>query len=213
MHLNNDMIEFWKVIKKTTNSNISLATNIDVSVGDTEIAEMWINICYDFSIQNNLSFNSTKSFCMVFKPRLYNVLCRTFYVNTEILDYAANIKYLGFTFSFDKKDDNDMLRQIRVFYTKANRLLRLFHCCSTDVKLALFRSYCACFYCHFLLIHYMKSTHSKLRVAFNNVHRRILKLPLRSSASTMHAVNHILCCVCFVIIWYVCVTTGFFFFP
>ena len=93
-----------------------------------------INICYDFSIQNNLSFNSTKSFCMVFKPRLYNLLCPTFYMNTEILDYAANIKYLGFTFSSDKKDDNDMLRQMRVFYTKANRLLRLFHCCSTDVK-------------------------------------------------------------------------------
>ena len=30
-----------------------------------------INICYDFSIQNNLSFNATKSLCMVFKPRLY----------------------------------------------------------------------------------------------------------------------------------------------
>ena len=29
----------------------------------------------------------------------------------------------------------------------------------------------------FLWTHYKKSTHSKLRVAFNNVHRRILKLP------------------------------------
>ena len=84
-----------------------------------------------------------------------------------------------------------MLRQMRVLYTKANRLLRLFHCCSTDVKLALFRSYCACFYCLFLWTHYKKSTHSKLRVAFNNVHRRILKLPPRSSASTMYAVNYI----------------------
>ena len=27
-----------------------------------------INICYDFSLQNNLTFNSSKSFCMVFKP-------------------------------------------------------------------------------------------------------------------------------------------------
>ena len=84
-----------------------------------------------------------------------------------------------------------MLRQMRVFYTKANRLLRLFHCCSTDVKLALFRSYYACFYCPFLWTHYKKSTHSKLRVAFNNVHRHMLKLPPRSSASTMYAVNHI----------------------
>ena len=110
-----------------------------------------INICYDFSIQNNLSLNSTKSFCMVFKPRLYNLLCPTVYMNTKILNYTDNIKYLGFTFSSDKKDDNDMLREMRVFYTKANRLLRLFYCCSTDVKLALFRSYCACFYSLFFM--------------------------------------------------------------
>ena len=84
-----------------------------------------------------------------------------------------------------------MLRQMRILYTKSNRLLRLFHCCSTDVKLALFRSYCTCFYCPFLWTHYKKSTHSKLRVAFNNIYRRILKLPPRSSASTMYAVNYI----------------------
>ena len=51
---------------------------------------------------------------MVFKLRLYNLLCPTFYMNTEILDYTDNIKYLGFTFSSDKKDDHDMLRQMRV---------------------------------------------------------------------------------------------------
>ena len=78
-----------------------------------------------------------------------------------------------------------------ILYTKSNRLLRLFHCCSTDVKLTLSRSYCTCFYCPFLWTHYKKFTHSKLRVAYNNVYRRILKLPPRSSASTMYAVNHI----------------------
>ena len=79
-----------------------------------------INICYDFSVQNNLS---SKSFCMVFKPRLYKLSCPTFYMNTERLDYTDIIKYLGFTFSSDKKDDNDMLRQMIILYTKSNKLL------------------------------------------------------------------------------------------
>ena len=35
------MTEFWKDVKKNTNSNVSLATNVDGSVEDTEIAEMW----------------------------------------------------------------------------------------------------------------------------------------------------------------------------
>ena len=36
-----DMTEFWKDVKKNTNSNVTLATNVDGSVGDTELAEMW----------------------------------------------------------------------------------------------------------------------------------------------------------------------------
>ena len=39
--MNNDMTEFWKDVKKNTNSNVYLATNVDGSVGDTELAEMW----------------------------------------------------------------------------------------------------------------------------------------------------------------------------
>ena len=114
----------------------------------------------------------------------------------ESCNFSKNVliaweSYLGFTFSSDQKDDNDILRQLRMLYTKSNRLLRLFHHCSVDVKLALFRSYCACFYCPFLWTHYKKSNYSKLRVAFNNVYRRILKLPSRSSASTMYVVNNI----------------------
>ena len=77
-----------------------------------------INICHDFSIKNNLSFNSTMSFCMVFKPRLYNLLCPTFYMSTEMFDYTDSIK--DFTFSSDMKDDKDVLPQMRDFYTKAN---------------------------------------------------------------------------------------------
>ena len=76
------------------------------------------------------------------------------------------LNIIGFTSSSDQKDDKDLLRQLRLLYTKSNRLLRLFYHCSTDVKIALFRSYCTCFYCPFLLTHYKKSTHSKLRVAF-----------------------------------------------
>ena len=44
---------------------------------------------------------------------------------------------------------------------------------------------------NFLYYIVTKSTHSKLRVAFNNVYRRTLKLPHSAGASTMYAVNGI----------------------
>ena len=71
--------------------------------------------------------------------------CPILYMDNPELKDANSFKYFGFTFSFDQNNDKDMLRQLRNLHTKSNRLLRLFHCCSnssTDVKIALFRSYC-----------------------------------------------------------------------
>ena len=90
--------------------------------------------------------------------------CPRLFMDNQLLKYTDGIKYLGFAFSSDQKDDKDLLRQMRLLYTKSNRLLRLFYHCSIDVKIALFRSYCTCFYCPFLWTHYKKSTHSKLSV-------------------------------------------------
>ena len=50
--MNKDMNAFWKDVKKNTNSNVSLATNIYGSVGDTEIVEMWK--CHYKSLSNSV---------------------------------------------------------------------------------------------------------------------------------------------------------------
>ena len=58
-----------------------------------------------------------------------------------------------------------------------------------DVKRELFRSYCSSLYCCALWSDYRKTTYRKLTVDFNNIHRRLLGLPRRCSASAMYA-NH-----------------------
>ena len=50
--MNNDITEFWKDVKKNSNSNVSLATNVDGSVGNTEIVEMWK--CHYKSLLNSV---------------------------------------------------------------------------------------------------------------------------------------------------------------
>ena len=67
----------------------------------------------------------------------------------------------------------------------------MFHYCTVDVKLLLIKSYCVSFYCGYLWSDYKASTFSKLRVAFNNVYRRVLGLPPWSSASEMYATHNI----------------------
>ena len=93
---------------------------------------------------------------MVFKPNSCMLLCLLLSMDSHVLKYADNVKYLDSSFTSDQKDDIDILRQLRMLCTKSNRLLRLFHHYSADVKVALFRSYCICFYCPFLRTHYKK---------------------------------------------------------
>ena len=57
--MNKDMNGFWIDVKKNTNSNVSLATNIDGSVGDTEIAEMWK--CHYKSLLNSVKNDEFKN--------------------------------------------------------------------------------------------------------------------------------------------------------
>ena len=52
---------------------------------------------------------------MVFKPKSYKLSCPLLYMDSQVLKYADNVKYLGFTFSSDQKDDNDILRQLRSY--------------------------------------------------------------------------------------------------
>ena len=62
---------------------------------------------------------------MIFKSKSYKLSCSLLYMDSQVLKYADNVKYLGFTFSSDQKDDNDILRQLRMLYTKFNRLVSL----------------------------------------------------------------------------------------
>ena len=94
------------------------------------ILQELINICCLYSIEIDLNFNATKSYCMIFTPRNYKRLIPPLYLNKLSVLYTDSIKYLGYTFSSNNCDDNDMLKQMRMLYCRSNRLVRLFSKCS-----------------------------------------------------------------------------------
>ena len=148
-----------------------------------------LNASFNFSIRNDIMFNPIKSICVVIKSKSNKLYCPTVSLDCDILEYTAYTKYLGFTFSMNVQDDDDMLRQTRTLYIRSNKLLRTFYHFSIDDKMTLFRSFsfCTSFYGCYLWTAYKKSAFSKLRVVFNNAYRRVLSLPWRSSASAMYA--------------------------
>ena len=118
-----------------------------------------LNLCYEFSLPNDIIFNPMKSQCMVFKPNRFKLYCPAVYLNGNIIDYVEKTKYLGYMFTNDKQDDVEMLRQLRLLYMRSNKIIRMFYFCTTDVKLELFRSFCTSFYCCYLWTGDKKSTY------------------------------------------------------
>ena len=148
-----------------------------------------INICDRFCTENDLMFNTKKSMCMVVKPPKYKLRCPTLYIGCDELLYVDTVKYLGVYLTNEMNDNCDMKRQLRSLYARANTLMSKFSKCSIDVKLTLFRNYCSSTYCSHLWATFSKATFSKLKVAYNNVYRRLLGYTRRDSASMMLVTN------------------------
>ena len=66
-------------------------------------------------------------------------------------------------FTKDKQDDVEMLRPLRLLYKRSNKIIRMFHFCTIDVKLDFLMSFCTSFYCCYLWTGHEKSTFNKLR--------------------------------------------------
>ena len=150
-----------------------------------------IGLCYEYSVDIDLNFNATKSYCVAFTPKLYKLALPSLHINHLPISYTDSIKCLGYIFTSDNSDDAEMLRQMRLLYCRSNRLIRMFNKCSQNVLIELCRSFCTTFYCPYFWTQHKKATFSKLRVAYNNVYRKVFGLKRRSSATEMFVLNNI----------------------
>ena len=92
-------------------------------------------------------------------------------MNVNKLGNVKEANYLGVIICNDLKDGGDILRHLRNLYAS---IIRKFHHCSVGVKLRLFHAYCCTTYCCQLWVNFNKGSYLKAKVAYNNMHRRIL---------------------------------------
>ena len=71
-----------------------------------------------------------------------------------------------------------MTRACRLLYAQGNSLIRKFHMCTEKVKIRLFTTYCSQVYCaHLWQYQVTDKSYRKVKVAYNNVFRFLLRLP------------------------------------
>ena len=74
-----------------------------------------------------MNFNALKSCCFAFTPKLYKLTLLAMHINSLSISYTDSIKCLGYMFSSNNSDDNEMLRQMRLLYCRSNRLFGMFN--------------------------------------------------------------------------------------
>jgi hypothetical protein len=113
------------------------------------------------------------------------------YLNGDEIQHVESVKYLGVILHKSFDDTMDIQRQLRSLYACANTILHKFARCSFVVKSRLIETYALNFYCSYLWCNHTKQNIAKIRVAYNNIYRKILGVGMRDSASNMFVSNRI----------------------
>ena len=109
-----------------------------------------IQECEGFSTEYGLKFDESKTVLLYFKLENFKINpCTSIKMNGTLINVECSCKYLSHMTTRKLSDNEDIKRQIRSSYGKANMLLRTFSQCSYHVTLQLFSSYCGSLYsCH-----------------------------------------------------------------
>ena len=137
-----------------------------------------LEICKNFATEHYITYSITKTEAMFIRPRgMSEFTLPKLYLGQSEIKYVSSFKYLGHFMSADFTDDSDINRETRNLYIRGNTLIRKFHFLSLDVKLSLFKAYCYSMYTCSLWSTYRQSTINKLRVAYNDIFRKLIGVP------------------------------------
>ena len=145
-----------------------------------------LRVCSQYGSDCDIIYNAKKSNIMIIRSKEDSKLSfPVFFLSGTALKVCDEVKYLGHYLTNDLSDDRDIYRQRRMLYAQANMIVRKFSMCSASVKSTLFKAFCTPMYTAHLWRRYRKSSMQKLKVAYNDGMRLLLKVPRCNSASQM----------------------------
>ena len=145
-----------------------------------------LEICDQFADNNDITFSTEKSLAMLVHIGSHATFTPPpVFLSGSSLQYVDRFKYLGHIITADFKDDEDIMRELRNLNVRGNMLVRKFGFLSLDVKCDLFKTYCYPIYTCALWSRYNQASINRLKVAYNNIMRRLSHVPPWGSASFM----------------------------
>ena len=168
---------------------ISYADDMVLLAPNVDALQTMLNICGAEATTLDIEYNTNKSVCMLVKPRTmqrFQFRANSVLSGTQ-LEYVDSFPYLGHLITNNRCDNADISKQLRKLNAVGNQLIRKFNFCTMDVTVQLFKTYCYPIYCNSLWSKFTQVSISKLRVAYNDIFRRLIGVPRRTSASFVFA--------------------------
>ena len=167
-------------------NNYGYADDLALLAPSAKALDKLLAICDNYATDNDIIFSTEKSVCMLIhagsRPR-YDP--PRVWLSNAPLQYVESFKYLGHIISTNFKDDLDILRELKSLNVRGNIIVRKFGFLQTSVKCDLFKTYCYPMYTCGLWSNFNQATLKRLKVAYNNIMRRLMYVPPWQSASRM----------------------------
>ena len=146
-----------------------------------------INIVSDYGLEHNILFNKTKTVCMhiLGRGKKWQSDEPVIKIGQHRLSFVKEYKYLGYLVCSDLSDDSAIHHQVRSMYCRAHMLKNRFKMCTEYIKVLLFKLFCCNIYCAGMWCNYKQLSLSRMRIAYNNAFRILMKLPKNCSAIEM----------------------------
>ena len=103
-----------------------------------------LSICEDFSREYSIRFNPTKSVCMVFSKKKYDI--QNIKLNGNVLTWVNSVKYLGNHLDCDMSESTEIRMKKSDLTYRVNHLLASIGNCSNEIVSKVFNTKCSHFY-------------------------------------------------------------------
>ena len=152
--------------------------------------QLLINCCEEFAGHNFITYNIDKS---VILPIYYGSSIHNpvkLYIGNTLLNVVKAYKYLGHWISEDLSDDIDIYNNIKQLYKQSYMIANNFSHCSKATKIILFKSFVSNIYLSSIWLP-NRANMQKIKVAYNNAYRIVMKYKRRNSASLMFLYDNV----------------------
>ena len=172
-------------------SHLSYADDMVLIAPSAKALQILLSICEEYARQNDIVYNTDKSKCIIFWPKV-NVSDQVrFLLQGMSLKIVEQIKYLGVYIDSNLSDDCEISKRSRGIYAAGNTIISNFGKCNSNCKILMFKTYCYNVYGISLWASYRVSSYAKAKVAHNDIFRTLMNVHRSESATKLFAEHNV----------------------